>query len=311
MDTNYYTDGTDIVHDPTAPSTVWTAGYSSYLLVSSSTDGGASWTRYQLGTGTGRPYAIAIDPSDGDLVYVGGYEVSSPAVYMTSNGGGSWTKLAASGLSGYVYDLAIDPTETSTIFAATGNGIYRSQNGGSSFAKMGTVGYTKTLCFDPADAATIYAGTYSQGAWVSHDGGSSWQEMNGGLDATRVSALAVHPDEWVFAGTGGSSCYRWSLGTGVGDATGTAICASGVHVAPNPVYTCASISFELAEPGSARLAVYDMSGRLVSTLVDGELAGGPHSVVWDASSEGAAAGVYFFRLEASGDTRTGRMVLVR
>ena len=311
MDTNYYTDGADMVHDPADPATLWTAGYSSYMLASSSTDGGTSWTRYQLGTGTGRAYTLAIDPDDGDVVYVGGYESSSPAVYRTGNGGGSWTKLAASGLSGYVYDLALDPAETSTIFAATGNGIYRSQNGGSSFSKMGTVGYTKTLCFDPSDDGTIYAGTYSQGIWVSHDGGSSWQEMNSGLDASRVCALAVHPDEWVLAGTSGSSCYRWSLGTGVGDATGASICASGIHVAPNPVRTCASIGFDLASAGEVGLAVYDMTGRLVSTLVDAELAGGPHSVVWDAASEGAAAGVYFFRLVTSGETRTGRMVLVR
>ncbi len=300
-----------MIADHTNPNTIWTSGYSTYMLASRTTNGGSSWTRYQLTVSTGRAYTIEMDPADNDMVYVGGYEGTSPAIYVTANGGSSWSKLTASGLSGYVYDLALHPTDANTIYAGTASGIYRSVNGGSSFSKLGTVGHTRSLLINPMDTSTVYAGTYSQGVWVSYDGGSSWQEMNDGLDATKVNALAINPDNWVFAGTGSSSCYRWNIGTGIGEAAGAPLTPVSAYAAPNPVHSTASIHFTLIDPGNVRLAVYDMSGRLVSTLVDGGLNAGAHSVVWNAVDEGAAAGVYFFRLEAEGETQTGRLVLIR
>jgi photosystem II stability/assembly factor-like uncharacterized protein len=292
-------------------STFWTAGYSTYMLASKTTDGGSSWTRYQLTASTGRAYTLAMDPSDNDMVYVGGYEGSSPAIYVTSNSGSSWSKLTATGLSGYVYDLALHPTDANTIFAGTGSGIYRSTNGGSSFSKMGSVGNTRSLLFDPDDPTTLYAGTYSQGVWVSYNGGVSWQAMNDGLDASGANALSIHPDSWVFAGTSGSSCYRWNIGTGIEGAPGAELSPVSIYATPNPVYSTSSIHFSLPDAGDVRLAVYDMSGRLVSTLVEGGLSEGAHSVSWNATEEGAAAGVYFFRLETGGEIQTGRLVLIR
>ncbi len=70
----------------------------------------------------------------------------------------------------------------------------------------------------------------------------------------------------------------------------------------------------LAEPGHAALRVYDVSGRLIRTLVDRHLSKGKHSALWDGrNSKGgvAASGVYFYRLTASGWSRTRRMVPLR
>jgi hypothetical protein len=84
--------------------------------------------------------------------------------------------------------------------------------------------------------------------------------------------------------------------------------------APNPFNPRTTITFELEELHVARLQVFDLRGRLVRTLVSGELAGGLHHVVWDGRDRwgrSASAGVFFYRLDAGGLTSTGRMTLVK
>jgi len=63
------------------------------------------------------------------------------------------------------------------------------------------------------------------------------------------------------------------------------------------------------------LHVFDLQGRLVRTLLSGEVvAQGRHEAVWDgrdASGRQAASGTYFFRLEAGGQVETKRAVLIK
>jgi len=55
--------------------------------------------------------------------------------------------------------------------------------------------------------------------------------------------------------------------------------------------------------------VFDLLGRRVATLVDGEKEAGPHEVQLDGSR--LAAGTYFVRLTAGPETRTQQVQLVR
>ncbi|MCD4733619.1 T9SS type A sorting domain-containing protein [bacterium] len=78
---------------------------------------------------------------------------------------------------------------------------------------------------------------------------------------------------------------------------------------PNPASSALTISYELATDGAVSLSVYDLSGRLVETLVSGEQTAGRHSVSWDSST--SATGVYLIRLEAAGEAITKRAVISR
>lgn len=83
---------------------------------------------------------------------------------------------------------------------------------------------------------------------------------------------------------------------------------------PNPFNPTTSIGFELPAAGPVRLAVFDVAGRLVRTLVDGGRPAGADQVVWDgrdAAGRSVAAGTYFARLEAVGHSVTTRMSLIR
>jgi flagellar hook assembly protein FlgD len=70
----------------------------------------------------------------------------------------------------------------------------------------------------------------------------------------------------------------------------------------------------LPEAGHVALAIYDVNGRPVRTLVNGALDAGSHEVVWDgrdSAGRNVASGVYVYRLVANDGTITRRMVLLR
>jgi hypothetical protein len=83
---------------------------------------------------------------------------------------------------------------------------------------------------------------------------------------------------------------------------------------PNPFNPLTHIRFELARPCRARLEVYDLTGRIVRTLLDGRLAAGPHDRLWDGRDDMARAvpaGVYFYRLQAGTFSMAKKTLLLK
>jgi len=83
---------------------------------------------------------------------------------------------------------------------------------------------------------------------------------------------------------------------------------------PNPFNASTVICYELAEPEEVSLRVYDVVGRLVRALVEGEVVTmGRHESTWDGTDESgrtAASGVYFYRLETPLYSEIRRMTLM-
>jgi len=83
---------------------------------------------------------------------------------------------------------------------------------------------------------------------------------------------------------------------------------------PNPFNPVCTIQYGIAHPGSVSLRVFDMSGSLVRTLVDGWREPGLYSEVWDGRSDDGRAlpsGVYFYSIKAGDFFATRKMVLLR
>jgi hypothetical protein len=102
--------------------------------------------------------------------------------------------------------------------------------------------------------------------------------------------------------------------TGVSDAAGPTGFSLYQNV-PNPCNPTTTIAYDVPEGGGhVTLRVYDVSGRLVNTLVDDEQSFGRKTTVWDGRNhrgESVASGVYFYRLTAPGFDMTRKMVLLR
>jgi len=83
---------------------------------------------------------------------------------------------------------------------------------------------------------------------------------------------------------------------------------------PNPFNPSTTISFSLSAPEHVSLAVYDITGRKVRTLVSGPMSAGAHSVVWngrDSTGNAVASGPYFSRLSINSRVETRKMLLMR
>src|SRR5262245_3779016 len=106
---------------------------------------------------------------------------------------------------GEIRSLAIDPQTPTTVFAGTaGGGVFRSLDGGTSWAAM-NVGLTDTsvpvLAIDPQTTSIVYAGTAQSGVFRSTDGGATWVQR--GLSSLSVASLAIDPQtaSSIYAGT--------------------------------------------------------------------------------------------------------------
>jgi len=78
---------------------------------------------------------------------------------------------------------------------------------------------------------------------------------------------------------------------------------------PNPFNATTKIAYDLATAGDVTLKIYDISGRLVETLVDRHLDAGSYTASWDAS--GVSSGVYFYKLSTADYSSTKKMNLLR
>jgi len=83
---------------------------------------------------------------------------------------------------------------------------------------------------------------------------------------------------------------------------------------PNPFNSSTEIWIELPQPGRISLAIYDITGRQVKTLLHEVFDSGVHKVIWDGTDnrdESAVSGIYFYTLENDTGKISRRMILLR
>lgn len=83
-------------------------------------------------------------------------------------------------------------------------------------------------------------------------------------------------------------------------------------VSPNPFRTNPTIRYSLLKPSSVSLSIYDVSGKLVRTLLNESKPTGHFDMVWDGLSdrnERANPGIYFFVLKVNSDTQQKKALL--
>ena len=142
---------------------------------------------------------------------------------------------------------------------------------------------------------------------------------------TGIAAVANDPGRWrtVFMGFGiealADSLLRRTVLAGVlhffdyGTTDAPRALPGDLALAEHPNPSSSSVAFivTMPRPGPLRLALYDLSGRRLRVLHDGEAAAGEQSHVWDgrdAAGAVASGGIYFARLEAQGRTLTTKLV---
>ncbi len=101
--------------------------------------------------------------------------------------------------------------------------------------------------------------------------------------------------------------------TGVVDNNAPTVFALGQNF-PNPFNPTTTIGYTLPEDGIVTVKVYDILGRHVTTLIDGQRAAGNYSVMWNATDldgRAVSAGVYFYTIKSGSFSDTKRMRLLK
>lgn len=78
---------------------------------------------------------------------------------------------------------------------------------------------------------------------------------------------------------------------------------------PNPFNPVTKVSFDIPERAFVKVSVFDVTGKLVSTLVNEERATGKYVVTFDASN--LSSGIYYYKIETDKFTDTKKMVLIK
>ncbi len=78
---------------------------------------------------------------------------------------------------------------------------------------------------------------------------------------------------------------------------------------PNPFNATTTIRFTVEDKHSLLLRVYDITGRLVATLIDEHINPGEHEINWHA--ENVSSGLYFVQLQSGNNVQTQKLILLK
>ena len=167
------------------------------------------------------------------------------------------------------------------------------------------------LDLGPADRALMDTSTGNPTSWFWDFGDATTDTLQHPIH--RFLADGVYDVTLIVS----NACSADTL-TIVGFVTISGVSAVGDQVAarfglgqnyPNPFNPSTTIVYALEKPGHARLEVYDVSGRRVATLVDGDKPSGRHEITW--RPQDLASGVYFARLTVGTESDTRRVTLLK
>lgn len=82
---------------------------------------------------------------------------------------------------------------------------------------------------------------------------------------------------------------------------------------PNPFKTQTAIRFSLPAESKVKLLIYDISGRLVRTLINEEEVSGVYKVIWNSKNDRnqtVSAGIYFYKFQTPNYTETKKLLLI-
>ena len=223
---------TAIAVDPTNSNTIYAGAAQGGVW--KTVNGGGSWMPLTDGECSLAMGALAVDPVAPGIVYAGTgepnvelYDYYGCGVLRSTDGGVTWTQLGGAIFDtptggAYISELVVDRAtagsgSSSTVFAATSFGLYKSTNSGVTWSQL-LPAWVTDIVQDPSRPAILFAAagcpiaspvdpcppnSLANGVYKSVDGGATWSQLSGGfptLDVGRIQlAIAVSSPSTLYA----------------------------------------------------------------------------------------------------------------
>jgi photosystem II stability/assembly factor-like uncharacterized protein len=298
----------------------------SYRIFHRTTDGGSSWRPVNLDSSLASgfpPYTIKFySPQYGYAC--GGFFDRIGVVWRTIDGGENWTTVVDTLISEPLYDLHIfdslhviamggDPEDGASQVVTT--------DGGDTweYISLGVLGYTLDIGFRTATEGWAPLGAEQKFLYTS-DSGMNWNIIDT-PDSTSITHLSF-PDSLHGFGVGyfGNIIkYVYQEPTSVQPEPGNISSFYLTQNYPNPFNPSTTIKYSIAEDGFVKLAIYNMLGEEVATLVNTTQKAGKYEVNFSAiggSASGGNAyrlssGVYIYRIETANFAASKKLILMK
>ncbi len=137
------------------------------------------------------------------------------------------------------------------------------------------------------------------------------------VGSTPFGGYAVATNGSTMAITNGSGIYTFDLRDPAGIDEEPELLPASAELPvnyPNPFNPNTTIQFEIAQPGSVRLEIFNIAGQIVRSFGERPYPAGTHRIEWDGRDDRGqllASGTYFCRIVAQGVARTGKMMLLK
>jgi len=219
-----------IAVDPSNSDHLISGGRPGFVIIESF-DSGDSWQRlwsmHEKGIESDLgeyaiPTTIVFAPSNPQIVYLGGL-VRAPiephtqgiGVFISQDNGKTWNQTQDSTMQRLSpFSIAVSPINDKTVFAGTGDGVYKSTDGGDSWTLLQFPfdgGRVFAVAISPHNPDTIIAGVEKSGPYISQDGGNTWQSGIAGWEPNGTPTGIVFDQNHsniVFMGDFFSGMYR-------------------------------------------------------------------------------------------------------
>lgn len=275
-------------------------------------DAGKTWSRMNSGTTNALWYVLyskSLYPRvPFDTPTAGYYAMGAGGKLLVSlDNGTTWQTAPFSGTGG-IYGMSIGAEKA--IYLACSDGVYKSVTP-NVYAKTSSPGATPTAVLAFSADRAYMVGNYGAVAMTTN-GGANWTPVKITGNTLRAICSGGVNNAWI-VGEAGTILKSATAGTTDVFSDGNlASIPSGFRLEqnyPNPFNPVTNIKYTLDEYSRVKLKVYDVLGRELFVLVNEEKQPGNYTVVFNGSK--LSSGVYYYKLEAAGQSAVKKLILLK
>jgi len=259
------------------------------------TNGAQEWN---FGTVT----SIAVSALNPDIL-IAGTDDGNVWVTTTRGAGRNWDKVSDQLPKRWVTCVATDPFDPDVVYVTLSgirfkdpeSHIFRSSDLGQTWEDISSNlpdFAVNNIQVDPADYGTYYIAT-DGGVFVTYNSAASWELFGNGMPSSPVLDLRIHqPTRTLYAANYGRAMWMIPLGAASGN-NEIIFTDSDFKVFPNPAHNEVNIHFNLNNNQFGSLSIYDVSGKMIKVLHEGEFLAGENRFVWDGNAGSSRISGYY------------------